>query len=354
MAQARLLITIVRGIIEVDATCGRKRQTLNDYDMTFRFLLVTLTLMPGAGPAAAQSRDFPQRPIRIVVPVPPGGSVDAVARLISAKLADSLGQSVVIDNRGGASTNIGMELVARAPADGYTLLANTIPLVANPGLFARLPFDPQQDFAPVSLVVTTPSIIVAHPLVPVRNVKDLIALAKARPGILNYSSAGAGTLTHLGAELFKYLARSDIVHVPYKGGGPALAAVIAGECDVSFQTPLAAAGQIAAHRLRALAVTSRKRLALVPDLATVAESGVPEYEFQSWVGILAPAATPPAIIKVLNEHIVRAARAPEISERITREGAEVIASTPEYFRRLIAADIALWGRVIKEMGIKAD
>jgi len=322
--------------------------------MNSRLFLTPLLLFLVAGSAAAQTRDFPQRPIRIVVPVPPGGSVDTVARLIASKMSDSLGQGVVIDNRGGASTNIGMEIVARATGDGYTLLANTIPLVANPSLFPKLPFDPEKDFAPVSLVVNGPSIIVAHPSVPVRNVKELIALAKARPGVIKYSSSGAGTLTHLGAELFKYLTRSDLVHVPYKGGGPALTAVMSGECDVSFQTPLAAAGQIAAGRLRALAVTGKARLALLPDVATVAESGVPNYEFQSWVGILAPASTPPAVVKVLNDHIVKAARTPDVSERFTREGAEIVASTPEYFRKLIATDIALWGKVIREMGLKAD
>ena len=322
--------------------------------MNIRLLLTTLLLLFVAGSAAAQTRDFPQRPIRIVVPVPPGGSVDTVARLIASKMSDSLGQGVVIDNRGGASTNIGMEIVARATGDGYTLLANTVPLVANPSLFSRLPFDPQKDFAPVSLVVNGPSIIVAHPSVPVRNVKELIALAKAKPGVIKYSSAGAGTLTHLGAELFKYLAKVDVVHVPYKGGGPALTAVISGECDVSFLTALAAASQISGGRLRALAVTGRARLALLPDVPTVAESGVPNYEFQSWVGILAPASTPPAVVKVLNDHIVKAARTPDVSERFTREGAEIVASTPEYFRKLIATDIALWGKVIREMGLKAD
>lgn len=322
--------------------------------MTFRLLPTALIVLFAAGSAVAQTRDFPQRSVRIVAPVPPGGSVDIVARLIARKMSDSMGQSVVVDNRGGASTNIGMEIVARAPGDGYTLLANTIALVANPSLFAKLPFDPAKDFAPVSLVVNGPSIIVAHPSVPVRNVKELIALAKARPGVIKYSSGGTGTLTHLGAELFKYLTRSDMVHVPYKGGGPAIAALISGECDVSFQTVLASAGQVAAGRLRALAVTGRNRLALLPEVATVAESGVPNYEFQSWVGILAPSATSPAIVKVLNEHIVKAARTADVSENFAREGSEVVASTPEYFRKLIASDIALWAKVIREMGLKAD
>ncbi len=320
--------------------------------MNARGMLLALLLVHGA--AIAQTTQFPQRPIRVVVPVPPGGSVDAVARLISPKMAESLGQSVVIDNRGGASTNIGMALVARAPADGYTLLANTIPLVANPALFSQLPFDPEKDFAPISLVVNGPSILVVHPALTARSVTELIALAKDKPGFLKYSSSGAGTLTHLGAELFKYLARANMVHVPYKGGGPALAAVVSGECEVSFQTPLAASGQIAAGRLRAVAVTSAKRLRILPDVPTVAESGLPRYEFQSWVGLLAPAATPPAIIRTLNEQVIRAARAPDVAERFARDGAEVVASGPENFRKQIAAEVRLWAAVIKEMGIKAD
>ena len=304
--------------------------------------------------AAAQPRDFPQRPVRIVVPVPPGGSVDAVSRLLAPRMAESLGQPVLVDNRAGASTNIGMELVARAPADGHTLLANTLPLVANPTLFPNLPFDPVKSFAPISLVVNGPSLIVAHPSVPARDLRELVALAKAKPGGLRYSSSGAGTLTHLGAELFLYRTGTRIVHVPYKGGGPALAAAVSGECDLSFQTPLAAAGQVAAGRLRALAVTSRNRLPLLPDVPTAAEAGVADFEFQSWVGLLAPAGTPPAIVRTLNEHVVRAARSPEVADRFVRDGAEVIASTPEQFARLIATDMALWARVIREMGIRAD
>jgi tripartite-type tricarboxylate transporter receptor subunit TctC len=280
--------------------------------------------------------------------------VDAVARLLSPKMTESLGQSIVVDNRGGASTNIGMEIVARAPADGHTLLANTIPLVANVSLFPRLTFHPEKDFAPISLVVNNPSILVTHPSVPARSVNELIALAKNKPGDLKYSSSGAGTLTHLGAELFKHLAQTNIVHVPYKGGGPALAAVVSGECEVSFQTPLAASGQIAAGRLRAIAVTSARRLAMLPGVPTVAESGLPRYEFQSWVGLLAPAATPPAVIRILNEHVVRAARAPDVAERFAREGAELVASSAEHFRKQIASEVRMWAGVIRDMNIKAD
>jgi tripartite-type tricarboxylate transporter receptor subunit TctC len=268
-------------------------------------------------------------------------------------MSESLGQTVVIDNRTGASSNIGMELTARAPADGYTLLANTVPVVANASLF-KLTFDPQKDFAPISLLVNGASVLFVHPSVPARNVKELIALARARPGDLKYASAGAGTLPHLAAELLKYETGTQILHVPYKGGGPSLTATMSGEVDLTVQTLVAAVGQIAAGRLRAIAVTSKKRAPQLPDLPTVAESGVPRYEFNTWVGLLAPASTPQPILKLLNEHAVRAARAPEVIERVTRDGAEVVAGTPDDFRTTIASESALWAAVIKKMGIKAE
>jgi tripartite-type tricarboxylate transporter receptor subunit TctC len=247
-----------------------------------------------------------------------------------------------------------MEQVARAPADGYTLLSNTVPLVANPALFPKLSFSPEKDFAPISLVVSGPTVIVTHPSLPVRDVAGLIKLAKARPGSINYSSSGPGTLTHLGPELFKYMTGIRIIDIQYKGGGPALAAIIAGECEIGFQTPLAALGQIKAGRLRALAVTGAKRLPMLPELPTVAEAGVPKYVFEVWVGIVAPAATPAPIVRLLHEHIVKAAHAPDVAERFARDGAEVVASTPEQFRKVMADETALWNKVIREMGIKAE
>jgi tripartite-type tricarboxylate transporter receptor subunit TctC len=316
--------------------------------------LMPLALAAVAATAFAQPRDFPQRPVRVIVPVPPGGSVDATARLLAPKLSESLGQQVVIDNRAGASTNIGMEVVARAPGDGYTLLANTAPLVANPALFPKLGFTPEKDFAPISLVVNGPVVVVAHPSLPVRDLQGLVRLAKAKPGAINYSSSGSGTLTHLGAELFKYISGANLVHVPYKGGGPAMASTIGGETEVTFQTPLAAVGHIQSGRLRALAVTSGKRLAMLPELATTAEAGMPRFDFQTWVGLLAPASTPAPIIKLLNEHVVKAARSPDVAERFAREGADVVGSTPEAFRKVIGDETALWARVIREMGIKAE
>ena len=289
----------------------------------------------------------------MIVPFPPGGSVDAVARLIAPKMSESLGQAVIIDNRTGASSNIGMEVVARASGDGYTILANTVPLVANPSLF-KLSFDPQKDFAPISLVVNSASVLFVHPSLPVRNVKELVALAKARPGDLKYASSGPGTLPHLAVELFKYVTGTQLLHVPYKGGGPGLTAALSGEVEITVQALVTATGQIASGRLRPLAVTSRTRAPQLPDLPTVAESGVPQYEFNTWVGLLAPASTPQPIVKVLHEHTVKAAKAPDVAERVTREGAEVIASTTEAFGATIARETALWTKVIREMGIKAE
>jgi tripartite-type tricarboxylate transporter receptor subunit TctC len=315
-------------------------------------VLTLFTALVIANSALAQQ--YPTKPIRMIVPFPPGGSVDTVARLIAPKMSESLGQSVVLDNRAGASSNIGMEAVARAAPDGYTLLINTVPIVANPSLFPDMTFRPDRDFAPISLVVNGASILFVHPSVPARTVKQLIALAKARPGQLKYTSSGAGTLPHLATALLSYMAKIDLVHVAYKGGGPAMIALISGECDLSMQTLVSTAGYVNSGRLYALAVTSKKRLAVLPDVPTMEESGVPGYEFNTWVGVLAPAATPPALIKLLNEHVVKAARAPEVSARVINDGVEVVASTPDAFRATIATDTALWGKVIREMKIKAD
>ncbi len=301
-----------------------------------------------------QAQGFPIKPIRLVAPFPPGGSVDNVARLIVPALSESLGHNVMIDNRGGASGNIGMAYVAGAPADGYTLLINTIPTVANVSLFPKLSFVPERDFAPVSLVVNGASVVVVHPSLPVRNIKEFIALARARPGQIKYTSSGAGTLPHLGMELLRYMAPMDLLHVAYKGGGPASVALMSGECDVSLHTLLSSAAHIASGRLRAIAVTGKTRFTALPEVTTIAESGVPNYEFNAWVGVLAPAATPQAIIKLLNEHVVKAARSPVVADRVARDGAEVAATSPEIFRARIAADTALWAKVIKDMNLHAE
>lgn len=304
--------------------------------------------------ATAQTGAFPVKPIRVVIPVPPGGSIDAVMRVIAPRMSETIGQSVVLETRPGASTNLGMEFVARAAGDGYTLGANTVGLVANVSLFARIGYDPEKDFAPVCLIASSPSLIAVHPSVPARNVSELIALAKKNPGTLKFGTSGAGGLTHLAVELLAAQTGVKFAHVPYKGGGPALIALMSGEVDMSALAVVAAAGYVNSSRMRVLAVTSAKRMAILPHVPTVAESGVPQHEFNSWVGVVAPVATPVPVIKILNEHMVRAARAPEVVERFAKDGADVVASSPEQFKKVITEEVAMWARVIKQAGIKAD
>ena len=316
-----------------------------------RFILALFALC-AALPAAAQN--YPAKTIRLVSPFPPGGSVDVVARLVAVRLSEYLGQQVIVDNRSGASGNIGTELVANSPPDGYTIMIQTIPLVANQFLLSRVPYDPIRDFAPVTLMASSPSLVTVHPSLPVRSVKELIALAKARPGQLNYSGAGVGTNPHIAGELFNLLAGVNIVAVQFKGGGPADMAAIGGEVEMTFGNVSQEIGYVKAGRLRALAVTSIKRSAVLPDLPTVAEAGVPGYEFLTWHGILAPKATPRPIVMMLNEQIKRVLTAPDQAHVWSDRGLDVIASTPEEFAAHLESEQKKWGRVIKERGIKAE
>jgi len=319
-----------------------------------RLRKMCLALCFGIFAQHAVAQTYPHKPVRVIVPVPPGGIVDVVVRVLGQKMSEVMGQSVVVDNRPGASTNIGTEIVARAPGDGYTLLSNSLPLVVNASLFPKLPFDVEKDLAPVSLVVTAPYVIVSHPSVPAKSIRELIALAKAKPGLVKYASAGNGTNLHVAAELFKNMAGVDIVHVPYRGGGPALTAVLGGESDLSFLALVAVLPQINAGRLRALAITSSARSPVVPNLPTVTETGVAGYEFTSWVGILAPATTPAIIVAALNGYIVRAMRAPGVAERFASEGAEVVANSPAQFGAQIKTELVRWAKVVKENQLKAD
>ncbi len=307
-----------------------------------------------AAAAHAQTRDYPNRPVRVIVPTSPGGILDIVTRLTTPKLAELMGQSVVVENRAGASSNIGSEFVARAAGDGYTLLVNTQPLVINPSLFAKLPFDVEKDFAAVSQLTAAPYLLVAHPSLPVKTVKELLALARARPDALNYASGGKGTNLHIAIELLKNVTGTKLTHVPYKGAGLALASVIAGETELAIPALGPALPQVNAGRLRALAISGRQRSAVVPQVPTIAESGVPGYEFSAWVGVLAPASTPPALIGTLNGFFVKALRSPELSARLAADGNNVIAGSPAEFAALIKSDIGRWAKVVRENGIKPE
>jgi tripartite-type tricarboxylate transporter receptor subunit TctC len=307
-------------------------------------------------PAAAQS--YPSKAIRLVSPFPPGGSVDVVGRLLAAKLSESMGQQMVVDNRSGASGVIGTEIVMNSPPDGYTLLINTIPFVSNQFLMPRAPYDPLRDFVSISLVASSPSFVTVHPSLPVGSIQELIALAKAKPGQLFYSAAGVGTNPHIAGELFNLLADVNIVAVQFKGGGPADMAVIAGEVGVTFGNISQEIGYVKAGRMRALAVTSAKRNPAMPELPTVAEAA-PEgplrgYEFDTWFVIAAPKGTSRAIVDTLNSHIRKALTAPDQVKFYEERGLTVIASTPEEAAAHLENEQKKWGRVIKERGIKAE
>ena len=311
-------------------------------------LLVLCTALP------AMAQNYPAKTVRLVSPFPPGGSVDVIGRIIAAKLTENLHQQFIVDNRSGASGNIGMEMVARAAPDGYTLVINTLPLVSNQFLMKRVAYDPVRDFVPISLVTSSPSLVTVHPSLPVHSVKELIALAKAKPGQLNYSAAGVGTNPHIAGELFNLLAGVNIVAVQFKGGGPADTAVIGGEVGITFGNISQQVGYIKSGRLRALAVTSLKRSSAMPDLPTVAEAGVPGYEFVTWHGILAPKGTPRPIVDLLNQNLKKVLNAPGEAKLWQERGLDVIASSPEEFAAHIEKEQKKWGKVIKERGIKAE
>lgn len=305
-----------------------------------------------AVPMHAVAQTYPTHAVRIILPFPPGGSLDALGRIVFDKMSQLVGQQVIIDYRPGASGNIGTELVARATPDGYTNLLNTLPLVVNPSLYRKLPFDVVKDFAPVSLIASAPFVLVVHPSVPVKSVKELVALARSQPGTLNYSSAGIGTNLHVAAELFKNLTKTDMVHVAYKGGGPALVATLSGEAGLSFLGVLPVIPYMQSGKLRGLGITSTMRAASLPQLPTIAESGVPGYEFSSWWGVLAPVATPPAIIATLNDAVVKATRAPDVSKRFAEEGVEIIASSPAQFASHIKSELTRWAKVVRDNRIE--
>ena len=315
---------------------------------------VALVSLIGQFAADGWAQAFPSKPIRLVIPFPPGGTPDIQGRMLTEKLAQRFGQPVVIDNRGGANGIIGMEIVARAPVDGYTMIMTTVGTWSVHPYLYKLPYDVLKDFAPIIHVATTPTVLVVHPSLPVKTVKDLIALARQKPGEINYGSVGVGGLFHISAELFSFMTKIKMTHVPYKGGALALSDLIGGHIHVMFNSTIVAAPHIKSGKVRALATTGAKRAAVLPDLPTVAEAGVPGYEGSTWSAIGAPARTPRAVIERLNKEFNAVLQMSDIQERFAAGGSTVTGGTPEQFRDYLKSELAKFGKLVKEAGIKSD
>jgi tripartite-type tricarboxylate transporter receptor subunit TctC len=318
---------------------------------TINLLLVGLAVF--MSDVSAQS--YPTRSIRVIVPYPAGGGADFVARIYAKSLSDAFGQQVVIDNRGGANGNVGSELAAKSPADGYTLLVTaSTNLTINPGLYQKMPFDAQRAFAPISILAIQPTILVVHPTLPVATVKELVALAKARPGQLNFGSAGAGSSGHLAAELFKMVTGVNMVHIPYKGTGPATSDLLGGQIPLMFNNLPPSLPLVKAGRLRALAVTGEKRSPAAPQLPTMAEAGYPGVVMTLWNAMLAPAGTPPEILARLHSEIIKASRSQDVRDRLSAEGTEALTTTPAELAQTMKSETARWANVIKAANIALE
>jgi tripartite-type tricarboxylate transporter receptor subunit TctC len=319
-----------------------------------RFIVSTGALGAAAALPAFPQQPYPLKPVRFIVPFPPGGPVDATARGFTVKLAEYWGQQALVDNRSGAGGIVGAEIAAKSPADGYTVFVCSIHHSVLPGMKSELSYDIEKDFVPVTFAALFPIILVAHPAVPAKSVSELIAYAKANPGKLSYGSSGNGGGTHLAGELFKSLAGVDILHVPYKGSAPAMADLLGGQVQLMFSDAPTALPHIKSGRVRALGVGSPKRSALVPDLPTIAESGVKGYDAYSWAGVVAPAGTPPPIVAKLNADIVKALSDPEVKQRLLQAGAEAMPGTAEQFGKMLRAEMTKWAKVVKDGKIQAD
>jgi tripartite-type tricarboxylate transporter receptor subunit TctC len=316
-----------------------------------RLLAVALAVIPLAN---VHAQNYPVRPVRLIIPLPPGGGADFLGRLLAQKLTDNMGKQFVVDNRGGAGGSVGSQAAARSASDGYTLLLGYIASHGmNPAL-SKLPYDPVTDFAPISLIASAPNMLVVHPSVQAKSVQALIAYAKGNPGKLRYASAGNGSAPHLSGELFNHLAGTSMIHVPYKGAGPALIDVMAGEVELTFTSLPAGLPHGKAGKVRMLAVTGLKRSSLLPDLPTVAESGLPVYSTDQWYGVLAPARTPAQLITLLHKEISVAMSDPALADRARSQGFDVGASTPAEFSKHIQSEVAKWTRLVKAASIKAD
>lgn len=317
-------------------------------------MVLLLVLLSTGAVLSVHAQEYPAKPIRMVVAVAPAGPTDILARMIGLKLTEKWGLPVIIDNRPGGGQVIGTEIVAKAPADGYTLLMSTNTFAVNPALFRSLPYDSQRDLAPITLVAEVPLMLVVHPSVPASTLKELITVAKARPRQLNYASSGTSSSLRLAAELMQSMTGIEMVHVPYKGTGPATTALIGGEVQLMFGNPIVAAPHVKAGKLRALAMTSARRAASFPDLPTMSEAGLPGYTAGSWFGLMAPGKTLPTIINKLHVEVVRILRMPEVGTLMVDAGADAIGNTPQDFSDYIKAEMAKWTKVIRASGITPD
>lgn len=319
------------------------------------FAVALIGTVMGVGSCGAAEADFPIRPIRVIVPFAPGGSTDTLVRMVGDRLGEILGQTLVVDNRGGAGGRIGAELAAQARPDGYTIMATTSGvIVVNKSLYRKMNYDPVADFAPVSIIAALSSVLVVQPKFPANDVKGLLAIARAKPGTVTYGSGGIGTSNHLGAELLKYIAGVDLIHVPYKGGGPAVAATVAGEVSMLVATVPTVIQHIKAGRLKALAVTTRDRSTLLPALPTMIEAGVKDFELALWIGVLAPKGTPAARIATINNGIRQAVTSNDVAARLRAQAYDPVGSTPAEMAVVVKKDSDRWARVIEKAGIRAE
>ena len=317
-------------------------------------MAVAVLLLAGSA-ALVLAQSYPAKPIRMMIGFPPGGGTDIIGRIVAQKLGDALGQQIIVDNRGGASGQLAAELVSKAAPDGYTIMMAHIAAISIlPSLVAKLPYDAQKDFAPVSLAAIGPNLLVVHPSVPAKNVKELVALAKSRPGQLQYASPGAGTVQHLAGELFKLQAKIDMLHVPYKGSGQSIVDLIAGQVHMDFDAVPPVINYVRQGKLRALAVTSAKRFTLLPDMPTIEEAGVPGFDMSTWWGIVAPAAVSKDIVNKLNGEMVKAIRQADAREKISSVGADTVGNSPEEFAAFIRAETEKYARIVKAANIKLE
>ena len=315
-------------------------------------MLIAAAAFAGSGAATAQT--YPAKSIRFVVPFAPGGGNDILGRVVAQKLNEGFGVPVVVDNRGGAGGTIGTDIVAKSPPDGYTMLINNVSLAVNVTLYSKLPYDTLKDLEPVSLAGRQPNILVVHPSLPVKSVKELLALARAKPGALTFASGGIGSSSHLSAELLKYMTKLDLVHVPYKGMGPALIDLVSGQTQLAMATMASALPHVRNHRMRPLAVSTAKRVAVLPDVPTMMEAGVKDFDYSTWYGVLVPAGTPQAIVSRLNAELVKALAARDVGERFAAQGVAPESTTPQAFKSFLNKEVQRWAPVIRASGMKVN